>query len=1068
MKKYNGNIIKFAIGRRLSAMSSRVARLAVWGLCLGVLAGADPDLVVDLTLVDALSRTNRSGVAERAGAILSVRRVDGRWQPVAVMPRGFNSNYGVGFVESAQIGPQHIDLVVAASIADDPWIAGGWGRWTIGLERQADGVWRGRHAGRFMADEVAGEVAGEVAEQDARAVPACAPGEHPRLLLRRADIPALRERLATPFGQAAAARMTNAPGLALRAAITGDAALAEAAMTAVGALIADSSNGSKHVAHRVWAWRLQAVAIAYDCCGDRWPEAFRAQVRAWIGRVVGRILYQHQNWTEYTGWSLGHRFGMNFIGAAALGTLAVVGDPGPGPAPVATAERDLQVAVPTVPITASVPRQALEPGRIPERWLFAGGMPADVAASVAAALGGPAAPVLADGCPAAAGVAFAPLPAGGIHDGAIDVVKANKRAYYTGNWLATALTVSPAQDGWFRFDAGCDAGVTDWSAWISGVPLRDGEILRLAPGDHLLLMSCVVGETNAWGMIGIRPRLVAVTAEQAAAGRALNDWVAGLAGAERSRLADWHAATGGDAALWRDAALAEGLAHIVLRQMVGRGGFQTGLRDHLFVLEGLIRFALPYRIANGRPLAPTRDIDDYLPRLLFSQTISPGGWASQPINGRCDLMVKEWFDPERDAAPELFACLAPLAERTLVPGLRGLWDRRLAVADPANPVEVLSSRLGSDRHGVDVGATDVHACFALVAYPLTTPAAPQAAAWPTSWRAEDQGWYAVRSGYAGPDDALVQVHAKAKPSAGWDRENAGVLRVRALGHDWWGGPADSTADRFLESTPIPMQGSLPSPDACGAVIHAETGTTGLNVVMDLGGLYTSSEAADGEAKPAMVGPGMRQRPSAQPAAVRTVAADVSGRCGAPVLLVIRDRVVGHGQQRWRHLLQAETQRVGRWDVVDAAGKLVRDAQAKRRCLVEGLPAGYAFRDSVPMTGAGPVAPTAGVEVTIDGNRFTIARGDATMTGLVLTDGPCTVRRETGERFERLWFAKGNHVIDRMRSDAVVAEGASDYLVVMTIQRGPPPAMTASGAGMAAVRVGRLTVAVDGDRVAIGE
>ena len=291
---------------------------------------ASEDIALEVTLRDALKNVGDDRSRTRPAYIL-VRKVADRWQPALVLGDRYNANYGLGFVRSAELGDDTITITFGGHISDDPWVKGGWGNWSVSLSKQANGEWSGTHTGLFAAQPVSGTAHARVDVLPPVDQAALTSQTGPRLLLTAADIPRLRDRLATPFGQAAVEQMTNAPGLAVRYALTGDEALALAAMEKTKELIEDPSSGSKHVAHRVWSWRLMAVAIAYDCAKSAWPAEFRAQTRTWMEQVLERIYFQHQTWTEYTGFAIGHRFSGFFLGAAGVGSLALLGEPGDAP-----------------------------------------------------------------------------------------------------------------------------------------------------------------------------------------------------------------------------------------------------------------------------------------------------------------------------------------------------------------------------------------------------------------------------------------------------------------------------------------------------------------------------------------------------------------------------------------------------------------------------------------------------------------------------------------------------------------------------------------------------------------
>ena len=311
--------------------------------------------------------------------------------------------------------------------------------------------------------------------------------------------------------------MTNAPGLAVRYALTGDEALALAAMEKIKEIIEDPSSGSKHVAHRVWSWRLMAVAIAYDCAKSAWPAEFRAQTRTWMEQVLERIYFQHQTWTEYTGFAIGHRFSGFFLGAAGVGSLALLGEPGDTPRqPIPyLGGRDPQLPLdPITEVAAELPVFPLVPEAVPQQWTYVGGLLPDSEDVIVKQLEQHLAQGLKPGMEIAAqdtAHVVAALPTEAFRHGGVDITKANKHTYFSENWLSTNVRVTADQAGWYRFKSGYDAGVNFGANWLAGISITDGDVFQLQVGDYPLVIQTRIAQTNPWGMIQVKPRFVRIT-----------------------------------------------------------------------------------------------------------------------------------------------------------------------------------------------------------------------------------------------------------------------------------------------------------------------------------------------------------------------------------------------------------------------------------------------------------------------------------------------------------------------------------------------------------------------------
>jgi hypothetical protein len=201
-----------------------------------------------------------------------------------------------------------------------------------------------------------------------------APGEHPRLLFRKADVPALRARAETPDGKAIIARLRKllgkdgeaipdrfsptppdnhrkAPALPMGAftswhgmgygflyQLTGEAKYADLARQSIELMFA----GKYDIDNR-YSWVkpgtdlrcgtvMSAVAYAYDFCYDAWPDNFRRKValelqnynqevatggRIGLAHLVGRSNYPPGS----------NHYG-SLIGDTGVALLGILGDPG--------------------------------------------------------------------------------------------------------------------------------------------------------------------------------------------------------------------------------------------------------------------------------------------------------------------------------------------------------------------------------------------------------------------------------------------------------------------------------------------------------------------------------------------------------------------------------------------------------------------------------------------------------------------------------------------------------------------------------------------------------------------
>ena len=233
-----------------------------------------------------------------------------------MLPTG---NYHVGTIREASVDGDTITLELSAALQSDPWVTGGHGRYRVTLEKNKENRLAGTFTGTYRLWDVAGKVDGRMHPPATRYQDPVGLAEHPRLLFRAKDIPALKKKYTdTQFGLHADKKMTDAAGLAFRGLMTDDPVLFVKAQEATQALMADKTSGSKSVACRVWSWRLFSIALAYDIAYHHWDEKFKQQVRDYISDQAQRHYFRHGTFTEYTSWSLTSRHAPNLLAGPAF------------------------------------------------------------------------------------------------------------------------------------------------------------------------------------------------------------------------------------------------------------------------------------------------------------------------------------------------------------------------------------------------------------------------------------------------------------------------------------------------------------------------------------------------------------------------------------------------------------------------------------------------------------------------------------------------------------------------------------------------------------------------------
>jgi len=356
-----------------------------------------------LTLPDALiqlpDRAPNPGNLKDLNVVATAR--DGAWDEVWGHALRFDKSQHRGAVRSIEREGDRLRIDLAMLIVGDAWIPGTAAIYDLDL-RVDDGQVAGTYTGRcaYGPDgpvEVAGEVTGRLSPPPTPVdgFEPFAADEFPRLLLRRSDLPRLRERLATPFGQAVAARMeksSNPICLGLMYQLTGDESYARRAVEPVRKKMAETGGGPFAIG-RVWGYRAEYVAYAYDLCREAWDEDFNREVEGWIDWIAPRCIDRPWSLSSAVNITPGSNYMVVIWGGAGLAAITRIGAPGPAPEAPRDDFAEARAIAPPADWTPGedVPVVDFTDRTMPRPWLWAGGWATAEMddAEPLAALGGP-------------------------------------------------------------------------------------------------------------------------------------------------------------------------------------------------------------------------------------------------------------------------------------------------------------------------------------------------------------------------------------------------------------------------------------------------------------------------------------------------------------------------------------------------------------------------------------------------------------------------------------------------------------------------------------------------------
>ncbi len=961
----------------------------VAGILVGRTAAAPFTGELDLVLRKAVSHdwTKPDGARN---LFLHMEARDGVWQRVWGKAQNFGIGEHIGIVESAEVDGQTIRLKINLLLNGDFWIKGTWpGSYAIQLKRQPGGALAGTYTGTFKGTAVSGVVEGRLPPRrlvrDGFVPPKR--DEHPRLLFRASDIPRLKEKLATPLGQAYFNRVKDSDdtiNLGVLYQLTGATSYAERAMKAIRAKYKEKipvyGFGSGGFGHDIFR-----TALTYDLCVDAWPTPFRAWVRGQLHEFTLRhqfvLMTSHANFHPCSNYYGPGR------GVSGICSLVLWGDNGRAPIkPHDPVARTWQVKPPAgfTPGDGVVVAD-FQPDACPRSWIWTGPLPRESSRDVLHSLGGYAKARPHVGATGTlmvktkkwfkkAPFVFKALPPEAVSEKGIDLAKAVGGNEPSVSVYFTAVRIKAEQV------VGVLRNSKKTRVWLAGVELQDGTFYRVHPGVHPMTV-----EHRSEKPAGVlSPRLAPPTHAAFTA----------ITGTYAMELALWKQ----DRALWETTGMDPTLRLLLdrgwfqnfqhYRWGIGDGGFQAETGGYANIASWYPSvYASLYPNFSGRAVSAYPDVSHLIPRKMMQSVFPPGGKPTVMKLNSATGVDLTWMAAHFPIIPEQYK-----------PSALWVWNYLAGVTGESTVNNLLAGKK-KQRIG------DITLAQTFVNYPLAMKPVPPAEGMPMTWRADTFGFYVFRSGWQGGDAFVAQVFLKAAPIVGWNHPNAGSFQVYGLGHPWTTSSESRNGVRAQESVVLLPDDEI-NQGFCGRLTHYEAGPDGSgSLTIDMNdvyavpsrGLYDSMLIRNSEAR--------------QPSGIeglRAMAFDYSGTCGAPALMVLLDVIRGGGKKLW--------------------------------------------------TWQKPAATT-----TVAGNAFTITYPDATMRATFVT--PSGVRIESATEDVQIGTAReGFHgTLNRVK-----ATGGDDFFVVITFQRGEPPAVTMEGQGLnARVTVGGQTVRFDGERILLG-
>ena len=951
---------------------------------------------------------------------------DGRWEGIIGNAPSFNRGHHRGRVLNCELDPQYVDLTIEMNINSDPWIPGGRAEYEIALKGAGVNQFEGVFTGTFRGKRLSGKSSAERIElpQPPKDFVPFKSGEHPRILFRKSDIPALKQKAKTSIGQVAMEKIkseeNDAVALGVMYQFTGDKIYAEKTIQLVRAKTKERGAGAFSTGH-IWGERLSYVALAYDLCKEAWDEEFISEVQNYLNWITERLIFRPRSVSAKVNYSPNSNYHAWLRGGAGIGSLALVGDKGAEPQPPRKppAKPERLEAIKDFTPGADVPVTPFANDRMP-RWITAGPFPfGDTGMDLLADLGGPEKAHPKPGMELVwkdNKLRFKMLDEKHLwqhpsftKDVAIDLTSAADRKFYTTSYYYAV--VKNSKDRLVEFVTGASGG-TRLRFWISGKEFRDKDYLQLSAGLHPIMVRAHITETSSWGKLWMEPRFVEVTMKNAQddLSKRLEEYELATAEWKEDHKA-WEEAEGASPRWLYLAELAKYHMDQYYRYCFGDGGWQTeGEGYTLYSCVLPLEYAQAYKRMYGVPVSSRPDVSHFAPRYIMQTIYGGKRLTSQSFSLASGTMHSGHY-----------ARAFPLVPDEWKPAMLWAWNKTM------------------DTRGEGEGEPKMRdlmtAIYTLLNYPTEMKAKNPGECMPLTWSATTKGGYILRNLWRDTDDIVAQVFLKSEGEGGWSHPDAGSIRIYGLGHEWAivGVNNSKAGSRWFENVVmLPEDGVNEGMRAIRTYYDTKENGSGI-ISMDMNLVYSGTKITKdnkGEEKKAnLVDHGFRLlRENLLDLSIRgmrSVAVDYSGKSGAPALFAIVDKISGGKTKVWQ------------WQL--------------------------------------PKLDDSSTRVDIKENTFTITQGNTSLVATFIAPADVKLSPAKGKENIHLKYGKYGdvnlnaiHALLESRKNKPLtgqATGGDSFFVVMTLQRGEPPNVKVEGTGLnAKVTIGEQTITFDGEKI----
>lgn len=949
----------------------------------------------------------------------------------------FNQADHEGQIITCETFGSSIRCQVAMRLNRDKWSGTGIADYEIELKKQGNNL-KGKFRGYHNSHPVAGEVFGilrPLAKPNSDFVPV-QPGEHPRLLFRKQDLPALKTKARSSIGKklivALNAQLRNkqevnhdaddAIGYGLLYQIQGDTEAGELARKALQRLIQEPVALGPHD-RPITTLRF---AIAYDLIYDICDRHLQKKINHWLNAQASLLLLGTDrtdfNPTPWSNWNGMYR--------SALGTIALtlLGEPSEYvPAPIPPVMRPLPPSPQCLP--GQIPTNPLELDKMPTQWLFAGPFHCcnQEEEDILASIGGISVATPQVGTEVTyRGIThcFQLLPPKYIWSHPrhtkgrplLDIANPVDQAVFATAYYYT--TIENKQPRWLQ--VGIKTPYGDAILYIGGQRLTEGDAIYLEKGIYPLFVEAKIEPRSGWGenahLLLVEPRLMPITPEGAKASHM-----------QRLRIykrdyKQWQAGYEAYLAVGKINPTASQLNMISARSItrflgtaLGEWGWNSeGEHYTQMTMELLLSYIHSYQNVMGVKLLPALQLNERIPQpqnnlrhflpLYIAKSLYRN--SANFLNLESGINMNNFGGGNQPLGNYLLALGFNTAADIYKPALLWVWNLLL----------------GLDRSKLQGLKSSHKIAFTLINYPLEMQPKHPSQVLPLVIQDSQKGGYIFRNRWQDENDIIAQIYLKSDPRrASWSYIGDGAFRIDGLGHSWavkGGNYRHHAKNRTLDNVvqlSEPINGWLG-----GQTSYFQGQTDGSGTVsINLNNAYLGKKKnKNGKGLPLADLSARILHENTMDLGIqgmRAFAVDYSGAANVPALFVVVDKISGGKHKSWQMIISKEH------------------------------------------------------KISIQSNIFTVVAEDgATLRGTFIVPanveiskiGPCpfVYKNLKGELENEIIPLRG-----------IQAQGGNNFFVVMTLQKSSPPAVAVSGTGLTAtVTIGNQTIRFVEDKIVVGQ